>query len=309
MSSLNLTIIKRILYKTQLLKAHNPNHKLIKLLLLIDSGGMRGIVSMGNCLGLEKLELTEVFDDIVTISAGTANGGFFLAKQSALACTVYTDDLVDRRFINPLRFWKVTDIDYVNDIVFRHVKKLDTEAIRKSRPNFFACVTRVDDGNGEFMDVKKQVDIISVIKASMAMLVLYNKPIKIGNNYYVDGLTSMGLPIDEIIDQFSPTDILVLLNRPLGYCRPKLSVIEKSISKLYLRKFPQALKNSFFDMNRKYSHQINTLRECGNNYRGVNIGIIHPDYEAIKRTTKNRDLLLQAAQKAEQDIYNILGKR
>jgi len=83
-----------------------------KLALVIEGGGMRGVISAGSLLALDLLGFRELFDEIYATSAGGVNAAYFLSGQGKLGMTVYFDDIANRRFINPWRLFKIVDVDY-----------------------------------------------------------------------------------------------------------------------------------------------------------------------------------------------------
>src|SRR5207249_2082981 len=117
-----------------------------KLALIIEGGGMRGVVSAGSLLALDLLGFREVFDEIYATSAGAVNAAYFLSGQGKLGMTIYFDDIANRRFINPWRLLKIVDVDYAYDRVISLHKPLDDVAIRASRVRFLLSVTDARSG-------------------------------------------------------------------------------------------------------------------------------------------------------------------
>jgi predicted patatin/cPLA2 family phospholipase len=271
--------------------------------LILDGGGMRGIFGMGACRGLEYLGLTSVFDDVVGVSAGAANGAFFIAQQAALACTVYTDDLTDKRFVNYWRLKKIVDIDYLADHVLRFVKRIDVQQIRASNIELWVAVTQMKTGRGELLKAKAYPDIIRCLKASMAMPILYNIPVTLGNKYYLDGLNSLDVPIKAAIEKLHPTDMLVILNRPLNYRKAKWHrQLNWLTGKLMLRSVPKEYFTTFVntDVNFNKSVDVNEFMDGS-----IRIAVITPNNEIIKRTTQDRNALIKAANEAEKEVIKV----
>src|SRR5690348_395584 len=103
-----------------LLKARSgqpPGRDARKLGLIVEGGGMRGVLSAGALLALHLLGFRNCFDEVYAASAGGVNAAYFLSGQGTLGISIYFDDISNRRFINPLRFWKMLDVEYVYDHV------------------------------------------------------------------------------------------------------------------------------------------------------------------------------------------------
>ena len=54
-----------------------------KLGLVVEGGGMRGVISGGALIALERLGLTSAFDEVYGESAGAINACYFLAGEAA----------------------------------------------------------------------------------------------------------------------------------------------------------------------------------------------------------------------------------
>jgi len=73
---------------------------------------MRGVVSAGALIAMERVSLTSVFDEVYGESAGAINACYFLAGKAAFGGRIYLEDLISSRFINPLRPGKILDMDF-----------------------------------------------------------------------------------------------------------------------------------------------------------------------------------------------------
>src|SRR4051794_37992778 len=74
-----------------------------RLALVVEGGGMRGVVSAGMVAALERLGLTACFDLVVGSSAGALNGVALLGGVAVESPGVYSGPLASREFINPAR--------------------------------------------------------------------------------------------------------------------------------------------------------------------------------------------------------------
>src|SRR3990170_3981468 len=86
-----------------------------KLGLVVEGGGMRGVISGGALLAMDALGLAEAFDEVYAESAGAINGSYFLAGQAVLGSRIYFEDIANARFINPLRVRRILDLDFLVD--------------------------------------------------------------------------------------------------------------------------------------------------------------------------------------------------
>jgi predicted patatin/cPLA2 family phospholipase len=250
-------------------------------------------------IGLELAGLHDVFDVVVGVSAGAANAAYLLSKQTIPGTSIYYEDLTDKRFINPFRMRKVVDIDYV-EWVFRNHKVLDLEAIRQSRSEFYTVATSTN-GDAHFINTKT-VDTVMALKASMAMPVLYNKPVEIGGDFYLDGVASACIPVEETIRKFQPTDLLIVMNTPLEKYPEKISLAERFATRLALRRFSRELRDGFLKRDVFHNQTIDIL----NNGAGCNVAVICPDF-MISKHTQNKKLLREVAVCGARRVWDVFG--
>src|SRR5947199_1095179 len=103
-----------------------------RIALVIEGGGMRGVVSAGMTAAIEQLGLREAFDEVHGASAGAFNAAFLLAGQAAYLATLYQYGFGDPRFVSTaraLRGGPVFDMDYVIDHVWTKQRPLRFDAI------------------------------------------------------------------------------------------------------------------------------------------------------------------------------------
>src|ERR1044071_2792696 len=62
------------------------------LALVVEGGGMRGVVSAGMVAALEELGFRDCFDAVYGSSAGAISGAYFIAKQARYGTTIFYDN-------------------------------------------------------------------------------------------------------------------------------------------------------------------------------------------------------------------------
>lgn len=248
---------------------------------------MRGIFGGGSVIAFQELGLAQIFDFVVASSSGANNAAYLLSEQTRLGTSIYYQDLIDSRFINYSRIFKIVDIDYVEQI-FRYKKELDVERIRRSRTKFYVTLTNSNNGQGVLKNVKTANDIIRVLKASMAIPGAYNKSVDIDGIGYLDGSFSIPIPIVETIMLAQPTDIVVILNWPFVGSSNQPSIWEKFMGNILLSKYPPTLRQTVFDRFIKYNDSIAMLK------RRNDILVIAPDY-IVSATNQNPKILIDLA--------------
>jgi len=188
-----------------------------RLGLVIEGGGMRGSTTAGGALALAHLGLSGLFDDVYATSAGVMNAAYYLSRQEDIGISIYFDDLATRAFYNPLRVWKVLDVDYVMEDVVKGRKRLDLDRLRQSPSRFHVAL--LDRATGESVVVNTGLAkecTYSVLHAALSVPVLYNRPVMVAGRPCMDGGLGIPFPLTHAIAD-GCTDILVLLSHPVGY--------------------------------------------------------------------------------------------
>ena len=267
-----------------------------KLALVIEGGGMRGVISAGSLLALDLLGFRAIFDEIYATSAGGVNAAYFLSGQGKLGMSVYFDDIANRRFINPWRLSKIVDVDYAYDRVVSLVKPLDDAAIRASRVRFLLSVTDARSGLNELLDVKTRPEPIPLLlKASSALPVLYNRRITLDGREYVDGGITDHLPIARAIEH-GCTDILVLASSRCDASMPRPPLWQRGLFYIMMgRRYP-ALMRAFASMHEAVNRS-RRLATGDERVDGVNVALVAPgDGDSkVARTAIERAVLVQGA--------------
>jgi len=209
--------IASILSRAKLWRANDRKSDGKKLALVIEGGAMRSVYSAGGAVALAHLGFTELFDEVYATSAGVMNASYFLSDQPLVGITVYYESCTSRLFMNPLRVWKILDIDYLFDQVITNDKWLDIEKVVSSRSKFFVAL--IDKSTGEPLFVEKaatRTPWLQVLKAATSMPVFYNRTVEVDGHPCMDGGLAIPFPLEQAIAN-GCTDILVLLTRPAEY--------------------------------------------------------------------------------------------
>ncbi|HEV7671721.1 MAG TPA: patatin-like phospholipase family protein [Thermoanaerobaculia bacterium] len=191
-----------------------------RLGLVIEGGGMRGSTTAGGALALAHLGLSGLFDDVYATSAGVMNAAYYLARQEDIGISIYFDDLATRAFYNPLRCWKVLDVDYVMEDVVKGRKRLDLDRLHQSPSRFHVAMLDRSTGEGVLVDTRlAKESVYTVLHAALSVPVLYNRPVRVAGRPCMDGGLAIPFPLRHAIAD-GCTDILVLMSHPADYVQP-----------------------------------------------------------------------------------------
>jgi predicted patatin/cPLA2 family phospholipase len=289
----------RLLIKRQLYRAGDIKHESTRTAVIASGGGMAGIFAAGVLYGLEQSDFSDVFDVAVGVSSGAASLAYFITRQAVTGRSIYTEDLAGNKFIKFQKGMPAVDVDYLEDI-FRTKKPLDVSTLVQSRTHLYVTVTDVETCEPVLLSAKKSGDVISAVRASMAMPVRYNvrTPVSINGRLYMDGAISAPVPFAQLLDVYDPTDILIVLNRPLDKIKSPPGFLKRRILKQYLSKLPLRLRTLCLENHLVYNSSID--RVVNRDRAHLRVGIISPDMEIDGLTTDASKLRLYFAHGIEQ---------
>jgi predicted patatin/cPLA2 family phospholipase len=274
----------------------NSGHR-AKLGLVVEGGGMRGVYSGGALVAMEELGLGRVFDEVYGESAGAINSCYFLAGQGAFGIRIYLEDLRSLKFVNPLRIGRMLDVEYAIDVVVRRVKPLNVASVLSSPSDLYIGVTHAMTGQSRMISVKRDgIPLLTLLKATGAIVPLYNHAVMIEGEPYVDGGISNPIPIQAAIDA-GCMHILVILTRPSHFISTNFKNFQRLCVSMMLSKWPAAFVETF---HQRQSNLYNETRSIALGTtvvkQGVKIAVIAPtpDSPPIERATVGRRKLLAA---------------
>ena len=300
----NSRIIERLYRKRDLLLVGNKEHEQIRPVLLILGGGMRGASGIGAVYALHLLGLQDVFDVVIGISTGAGISACFLSGKeiSRRGAAIYYDDLA-KGFINVMRR-PITDIDLVERVMRTGTKRLDEQMIRSKRSEFFVCTTDYNDVTATLLDAKNAPDIVTAVKASMAIPGFYNKTVEVNGRHYVDGSVNP-FPIRLILKTFNPTDILVIANCTEESGRDREpNLIEKLTNLYFMREVPHTLRTMWVSRYERWAHGLAHFRSL----EEVHTGILWAPTQ-LEMLTRDPEELRAASEAAVYDTCDAFGQR
>src|SRR5207244_2506323 len=268
-----------------------------KLGLIVEGGAMRGVISCAALMALEELGMTEVFDEVYGGSAGAVNAAYFLAGQAAYATSLYYQKINNTRFLR--RFWhrKIVDIDDLFDSIIAGDRPLRIDKVLASRSQFFVTIADACTGEAFLGHAQSsRTPLLTLLKASSAMPLLYNGLVSIEGRSCFDGALINPIPILEAIES-GCTDLLILLTRPASFrdCMP--SRIERQIFDLRCAHGNARLMSAFCNT---YIRE-NAVRDLALGRQalpdGINIATLCPEESEprVERITRDTQVLKDAA--------------
>lgn len=215
-----------------------------RVALVIEGGGMRGVVSAGMTAAIEQLGLRDAFDEVHGASAGAFNGAFLLAGQAAYLTALYPHGFGDPSFVDVVDTLRgrrpIFDMDYVIGEVWRHQRPLRTDEILACGIELHCTATDVD--STEIVDLtglRDDEEIRCAMRASGRLPWLAGPPVTFRGRRWLDATLAEAIPVHAA--RTTATDMLVLQTRPHGVQHTPLSSLVARLTDGYLNKINPAL--------------------------------------------------------------------
>lgn len=159
----------------------------IKIGIVASGGGLSCAYAVGVVLALvEKYNFTQPYM-IVSGSGSTSTFAYYVAGQYRSIKNIWENLLSTDKFVSFKRPNRILDIDYLIDEVFKKQDPLDVKKVKSSPIKFFISATSLKTGQLEYFSNREEKDIFELLRASSAVPLAFNKRVKIGEDYYVDG--------------------------------------------------------------------------------------------------------------------------
>jgi len=215
-----------------------------RVALVIEGGGMRGVVSAGMTAAIEQLGLRDSFDEVHGASAGAFNAAFFIAGQASYLTALYPHGFGDPTFVNfrdTVRGKRpIFDMDYVIGEVWRHQRPLRTDEILSSPIELHCTATDVESAEiVDLTDLCDDQEIRCAMRASGRLPWLAGPPVPFRGRRWLDATLAEAIPVHAA--RATATDMLILQTRPHGVAHTPLSSVVARLTDGYLRKINPAL--------------------------------------------------------------------
>jgi predicted patatin/cPLA2 family phospholipase len=287
----------------------DPHH----LALVIEGGGMRGVVAGGMVSALEDLGLLNCFDSIYGSSAGACAGAYFLAGQAKFGTRIYYEDINNKSFIN---IWRgligrpIMSTAFLIDHVMRVNKPLNVDEIRRHAGVLHIAATRASTGQpvvfSQFADTE---DFFRKLKASISIPIIAGRGVMIGSELVFDGGMSQQVPVMSALQ--AATHMLVLVTRreheverPVREGAYKLDEIVLGLV------YGWRIAKAYRDRNRRTNEVLSAVLSGQLHANGREIAVDHvlrPETGLdVSRLSTDGELLRQAADEAHRAVIDRL---
>lgn len=188
------------------------------LALVMEGGGMRGVISVGMAAAFQARGLSDAFDSVHGSSAGACGGAYFAARQAAIGASVYYENINNRMFIDFARFLAgkpIMDKDFLVDRVMQVEKPLAFDRLLAAPGFLHVVTTEVDTGRERiFSSFADRAHVFAALKATVCLPLIAGRPVVIGGTRLFDGGLVQQVAIRSAIDA-GATHIVALVTRQM----------------------------------------------------------------------------------------------
>jgi len=279
-----------------------------RVALVVEGGGMRGVVSAGMVSALENLNLRDSFDVVYGCSAGAISGAYFVAGQSRYGTTIFYENINNDQFINFKRAFfgrPVLSLEYLLDHVCKHLKILDVDKIIDGDIPLKIIATSVTDGQGTLLDrFANEIELFDSMRASARIPVVAGPPVKVRNKLCLDGALTEAVPYHSALRD-GCTHVLALLTRPQGVYRKKPGVVDSVLFAPMLSRYGSALVNTYMSRDVTYLNEIKELYAMVGDGKENAVGVVQLSDKnlVVSSLEKSRARLVKGAAEGFKAVY------
>ena len=234
-------------------------HDAYRVALVVEGGGMRGVVSAGMTAALERLGFTRCFDLVVGASAGAINGAALIAGVAREGAAAYHGPLASRTFVNPARALRgrpVIDVDYVLEYASEGLDADRHERVLRSPIDLLCVAVSVETAETvTFSGMRTKAELYDAVLASSRMPWAGGPPFEIAGRRYVDGSLGSAIPVAEALAA-GATHVLALQTRPYGVRRRSVSRMADLLIVRHLRRLNPALATLYRERVERYERVV-----------------------------------------------------
>ncbi len=207
----------------------------MKVGLVLEGGAMRGMYTAGV---LDVLMENNVrADGIVGVSAGALFGVNYPSRQIGRVIRYNKRFSPDKNYIGLwplLKEGNIVSTQFAYNEVPRKLDVFDDEAFRASGIPFYAVVTNLHTGEGEYLLLESVFEQMDILRASGSMPFV-SRPVLWQGKRYLDGAIADSIPYRWMADQGYEKRIVVL-TRQEGYRKKPMN---QAFCKIMYRKWPK----------------------------------------------------------------------
>jgi predicted patatin/cPLA2 family phospholipase len=283
-----------------------------KIGLVLEGGGMRGVVGASMATALHYLGLVNVFDAVYGSSAGALAGSLFVTQNMPLGPTIYYDDLVSKDFIDYKnafsRSKSIMNLDFLLNNILQQSKPLNWQKVIDSKIRLKIIVSSVKKRKLLCIDDYKNKDeLFTLLKASATIPFIAGNPVVYKDDLLLDASLYESIPYKSALND-GCTHLFVLLTRPKGITKIDSSFIEKFYFAPKLKKLNPGLEIDYLNRTKEYNEHLKFLYNENSQIDSkpsIYSVFLTKENDPISGLEKNRSVLLEAAKAGMQAVMDV----
>lgn len=275
-----------------------------RVALVVEGGGMRGVVSAAMTAALEDLGLTGSFDLAVGTSAGALNAAAMLAGVANGCMHEYSAGFAGREFINPARLLlgrPAVDVEFVLDFnstgldADRHARAL------ASGVELHCVATDVATAGPAGLTGMSTLDELrGALLATSRLPWVGGHPVPFRGRRFLDGGLTEPVPVNTAVAA-GATHVLVLLTRSLGAVPPPAGGLADRIVERRLHALNPALVAAYRRRDAECQAMLRSIAAAGESGPPYFLAVApDPAAPVPSRLERDKDVLRAAARSAWQ---------
>jgi predicted patatin/cPLA2 family phospholipase len=283
-----------------------------RVALVLEGGGMRGVVSAGMTAALERLGLSAAFDLVVGASAGALNGAAFLAGVAAGSAAAYHGTLASREFVNPARLLLGRPALDVGWVVRNAHEGLDAgrhERTLASATPLHCLAVDVDTAEPvDLTGMRSVEELCAVLLASSRMPWVGGDPVELAGHRYLDGGLAAPIPVATALGA-GATHVLVCQTRPHGVPRSSGSRLADRLIVRHLKRLNPDLVWLYHGRVESYERVVQDIaRRSAEPSPPYVLGLRPPaGTPPVGQLERRPEILRTAAEQAERLVEDVLS--
>ena|SRR3989344_4220402 len=278
-----------------------------KVVLCVEGGGLRGVVSAGALAALEALGYQSAFDVVYGSSCGAYGGVMFVAGDCLTGTRFYLD-YSQKQFISIKRFLRggpIFDLDYVSQTM--HGKKLlDYEKAIKASPPLHIVATDANSAKPYVLkNFKNDYELDRALKATSTFpLNRRVKPLIFHRHHFLDGYILDPFCLHGALKE-QATHIMIIFSKPWRSRHPQ-TILDKKLLAPYFSKISPNLAETYLNHG---EYSVNGLSHIWNHYDGTHVLTVspHKDQKLPSQLTRNRKKLGKGYLAGAESVLNQLS--
>jgi predicted patatin/cPLA2 family phospholipase len=282
-----------------------------RVALVVEGGGMRGVVSAAMTGALEDLGLAESFDLVVGTSAGALNAAAMLAGVANGCTQEYAAGFTGREFINPARLLlgrPAVNVEFVLDFnsaaldADRHARALASEVELHCVATDVATASPADLTGMSTLD-----ELRSALLATSRLPWIGGHPVPFRGRRFLDGGLTEPVPVHTALAA-GATHVLVLLTRSLGALPPPGGGVADRIVERRLRALNPELVAAYRRRDAECQSMLRSLAATGGSGPPYFLAVApDPGAPVPSRLERDKSVLRAAALSAWRRTLDVLA--